>query len=133
MVLITVRGSCRYVGIFILSSPLTEELYLTYSLFCTDAPTPSKKMPDSWRVVVVDSDSMGAAISAACRLIADGVIVWRILGADGFRMERSDIETERLRRQGSTVRAKAVTPPKVTAPAVHRRPVVDHAESDGAE
>ena len=87
--------------------PVTEELYLTYFLFCTDAPTPSKKrMPDGCRVVVVDSDSMGAAIKAACRLIADGVIVWKIKGPDGFTMERSDIETERLRRQGSPVQTE---------------------------
>jgi len=37
----------------------------------------------------------------ACRLMSNGVIVWKLQGADGFRMERSDIETECLRRQGS--------------------------------
>jgi hypothetical protein len=43
---------------------------------------------------------MGAAIKAACRLISDGVIVWKIRGSDGFIMERSDIEIEFQRRQG---------------------------------
>ena len=51
----------------------------------------------------MDSDSLGAAINAACRLIDAGVTVWKLLGAAGFRMERSDIEIERLRRQGAKV------------------------------
>jgi hypothetical protein len=76
---------------------------MSYSLFCTDAPTPSRKMPEHYRVVPVDSDSLGAAINAACRLIDAGVTVWKLLGAGGFRMERSDIEIERLRRQGAKV------------------------------
>jgi hypothetical protein len=86
---------------------------MTYSLFCTDAPTPSEKMPDDCRVVPVNSDSMGAAIKEACRLIADGIIVWKIKGSDGFIMERSDIETECLRRQGAaraSLRASALPP-----------------------
>jgi len=77
---------------------------VTYEIFCTDATTPSKKKPDLCRVVPVNVNSMGAAINAACKLIADGVIVWRIKGSDGFTMERSDIETERLRRQQARVR-----------------------------
>jgi hypothetical protein len=56
-------------------------------------------MPDRHRVVAVDSDSMGAAIKEACRLIGDGTIVWKLKGSDGFVMERRDIETECLRRQ----------------------------------
>jgi hypothetical protein len=35
----------------------------------------------------------------ASKLIGNGVIVWSIKGLDGFMMERSDIETERLRRR----------------------------------
>jgi hypothetical protein len=76
---------------------------MSYLLFCTDASNPSQNMPNLCRVVPVDSDSMGAAIKEACRLISDGVIVWKIKGPDGFVMERSDIETERLRRQGVAV------------------------------
>ena len=76
---------------------------MTYSLFCTDAVTPSEKMPGAYRVVPVDSDSLGAAINAACRLIDGGATVWKLLSATGFRMERSDIEIERLRRQGANV------------------------------
>lgn len=72
---------------------------MTYSLFCTDASTQLEKMPSLCRVIPVNSDSMGAAINEACRLIGDGVIVWQIKGSDGFMMERSDIEAERLRRQ----------------------------------
>ena len=60
-------------------------------------------MPERHRVVRVDSDSIGVAINAACGLIGDGVTVWKLLGAAGFRMERSDIEIERLRRQGAKV------------------------------
>jgi hypothetical protein len=45
----------------------------------------------------VDSDSLGAAISAACKLVADGAIVWQLKGSDGFTMEGTDIE--RMRRQ----------------------------------
>jgi hypothetical protein len=73
---------------------------VTYSLFCTDTPTPSDKMPDLCRLVSLNSDSMSAAIKAACRLVSNGTIVWKIKGSDGFIMERSDIETEFLRRQG---------------------------------
>ncbi len=43
---------------------------MTYSLYCSDEPTQSKKMPDICRVVPVDSDSMGTAIGAACQLIS---------------------------------------------------------------
>ena len=60
-------------------------------------------MPDRCREVAVESNSIGAAIRAACRLIDAGVTVWKLLGAAGFRMERSDIEIERLRRQGAKV------------------------------
>jgi hypothetical protein len=44
-------------------------------------------------------DSMEAAIATACKLIKSGATVHRINGADGFMMERSDIEIEYLRRQ----------------------------------
>jgi hypothetical protein len=60
----------------------------TYVLFCTDVPIPSDKTPDLRRVVSMNLDSMGAAIKEACRLISDGVIVWKIRGPDGFIMER---------------------------------------------
>ncbi len=74
---------------------------MTYLLFCTDVPIPSDKMPDLRRLVSMNSDSMSAAIKAACKLVSDGVIVWKIKGSDGFIMERTDIETEFLRRQGN--------------------------------
>jgi hypothetical protein len=54
-------------------------------------------MPGSYREIVVDS--LAAAINAACSLISDGVIVWRLSGSEGFRMERQDIEIERARRR----------------------------------
>jgi hypothetical protein len=72
---------------------------VTYSLLCTDVPTPSKKPPDLRRVVPVNSDSMGSAIKAACKLISGGATVWQIKGSDGFMMERSDIEIECWRRE----------------------------------
>jgi hypothetical protein len=78
--------------------PLKDGDVVTYLLFCTEVPTRSKKMPDLHRVV--SAKSMGAAISEACKLVGDGVIVWKIRGSDGFVMERRDIETERLRRTG---------------------------------
>jgi hypothetical protein len=84
---------------------------MSYSLFCTDALIPSQKMPDLCRVVPVDS--MGAAIRAACGLIAEGVIVWKVQGADGFIMERSDIETECLRRRGILVVKQKTAPAAV--------------------
>lgn len=52
------------------------------------------------RVVSVNLDSIGAALKEACRLMSDGVIVWKLQGTDGFRMERTDIEIECARRQG---------------------------------
>jgi hypothetical protein len=67
-----------------------------YLLFCTDEVIPPRKMPDHCRVVPVNSDSIGAALMEACRLMSDGVIVWKLQGADAFRMERSDIEIECL-------------------------------------
>jgi hypothetical protein len=76
---------------------------VAYSLFCTDAPIPSRKMPDRCRVVPIDSNSLGDAIDEACRLMSDGIIVWKLVGSDGFRMERSDFETEHLRRRGARV------------------------------
>jgi hypothetical protein len=72
-------------------------LVVNYSLFCTDVSTPLENM----RVVSANLVSMGAAIKTACRLIGDGVIVWKIEGPDGFIMERSDIEAECLRRRES--------------------------------
>lgn len=69
---------------------------MNYVLFCTDAPSGSEKMPGGYREILVDS--LAAAINAACALISDGVIVWRVLGSEGFRMERQDIEIERARR-----------------------------------
>jgi hypothetical protein len=75
---------------------------VNYSLFCTEVPTPRGKMPDLGRVVPVKSESMGAAIEAACKLMNGGAIVWQIKGTDGFKMERRDIETEYLRRKNVT-------------------------------
>ncbi len=86
-----------------LRTRLKEEAIVSFVLLCTDPPTSSKKMPERCREVAVESNSIGAAISTACRLIDDGVIVWRLLGATGFRMERGDVETERLRRPGAAV------------------------------
>jgi thiamine pyrophosphate-dependent acetolactate synthase large subunit-like protein len=63
------------------------------------APTLSAKMPDVSRLISVESDSMGAAINAACKLIHDGATVWQINGPGGFMMERGDIETECVRRE----------------------------------
>jgi hypothetical protein len=74
----------------------------TYLLFCADLPAHSTTMRHLHPVVTVNS--MGAAINTACKLITDGVIVWKIKGSDGFTMERSDIETERLRRQETQVK-----------------------------
>jgi hypothetical protein len=74
---------------------------MPYSLFCSDAAAQSEKMPARHRVVPVNPDSMGAAISEACRLIGDGIIVWKLVGSDGFTMERRDIEAEYLRRRAS--------------------------------
>ena len=72
---------------------------MTFSLFCTEASTQSEKVPDPSRVIPMHWDSMETAISEAIKLIGDGVIVWTIKGGDGFMMERSDIEAERLRRR----------------------------------
>jgi hypothetical protein len=71
---------------------------VAYELFCIDGPAPLGKFPDRCRVVT--ADSLGAAITAACKLIADGATVWKLKGSEGFTMERSDIESERLRRLG---------------------------------
>jgi hypothetical protein len=61
-------------------------------------PASSNRNPETCRIV--NYDSLGAAIKTACRLIADGVIVRKLKGSDGFMMERSDIEMEHLRRLG---------------------------------
>jgi hypothetical protein len=42
---------------------------------------------------------MGAAINTACKLILAGNVIEQIKGADGFTMERGDIEIECLRRK----------------------------------
>ena len=78
---------------------------MSYSLFWTRVATSSEKTPDLRGVVPMNFNSIGAAINAACKLISDGAIVWRIKGADGFMMERRDIETEYWRRE-SKIQAK---------------------------
>jgi len=90
-----------YANIIYRACPAHGGAVVPYLLFCTDEVIPPRKMPDHCRVVPVNSDSIGAALKEACRLMSDGVIVWKLQGADGFRMERSDIEIECLRRQGS--------------------------------
>ena len=47
----------------------------------------------------VTSDSLGAAINAACKFAKEGAIVYEIKRAGGFAMERRDIEIECLRRK----------------------------------
>jgi hypothetical protein len=59
-----------------------------YSIYCSDIFTPLK------------FDSMGASIEAACRMIQGGKVVLRIVGSEGFLMERGDIEEECSRRAG---------------------------------
>lgn len=70
---------------------------MAYSLFY--APTPSVKMPESNQLISVEFDAMGAAITAACKLIREGASVWQLHGAYGLMMERGDIETECDRRE----------------------------------
>jgi hypothetical protein len=72
---------------------------VSYALFCTDAPDASRKMPPLCRKVLVDSASLGVAIDTACELISRGVIVWKLVGSEGYTMERADIEIERARRR----------------------------------
>ncbi len=72
---------------------------MTYSIFSTDVPLPSGRVPNLLRGVPVHFDSMGSAIVAACQLMSDGAIVWKIGGRDGFVMEREDVETEYRRRK----------------------------------
>ena len=81
-----------------------EGMIVAYKIFFTSEPAHSQRNPDQYRVAPVDSDSMGAAIDAACRLIRDGVIVWKIRGQNGFAMERADIEAECRRRQAAHVK-----------------------------
>lgn len=57
-----------------------------YSIYCSDSLNP------------LTLDSMGASIEAACRMIQSGKIVLRIVGSQGFLMERGDIELECSRR-----------------------------------
>ena len=78
-----------------------EGIIVAYKIFFSSEPTRSQRSPDQYRVAPVDSDSMGAAIDAACRLICDGVIVWKISGQNGFTMERPDIEAECQRRHAA--------------------------------
>jgi hypothetical protein len=78
---------------------------VSYVIFCTDPPAPSKKIPDCCREVV--AQSLGAAIDTASNLIDHGIIVWRIKGLDGLMMERDDIELERLRRQALRIKSAA--------------------------
>ena len=60
----------------------------------------SMTLQASWKSSELKSDSLRAAIKAACDLITKGIIVWKLKGSDGFTMERRDIETECLRRKG---------------------------------
>jgi len=87
-------------------NPLKEGALDTYLLYCVDVATQSEKMPNLNPVLPVQSESMGAAINTACTLMLDGVVVWKIKGPNGFIMERSDIETECLRRHGAQLRPK---------------------------
>jgi hypothetical protein len=67
-----------------------------------DEPSKSKKMPGYCRTVALGSVSMRSAIDAACRPFGDGVIIWKLVGADGFTMERREIENPRRRDLKST-------------------------------
>jgi hypothetical protein len=83
---------------------------MEYSLFYTDQPIPSGRMPDLSRVIPIKMDSLGAAITAACKLISGGAVVWRIKGVEGFVMEREDIETEYWRRCGGQPTKSGIVP-----------------------
>lgn len=73
---------------------------MAFLLFCTDVPSSSERTPDLSRVTPLEFDSMGQSISAACKIIGRGAIVWQIKGSQGFMMERGDIEAECRQRAG---------------------------------
>ena len=65
---------------------------VSYSISCYNSMHPIK------------CESMGAAISTACKFVSSGVTVWQISGSDGFKMERKDIEIECSRRRAKVTR-----------------------------
>jgi hypothetical protein len=79
--------------------PLMERMPVSYSLYYTDPPNRFDSKPDAAQITPVIVESLGEAITAACSLILDGLIVWQIRGTSGFMMERSDIEHECGRRK----------------------------------
>jgi hypothetical protein len=83
---------------------------MSYVVFFTNGPTPSKSLRAPRKEMTATFDSLGAAINAASRLIDDGAIVWRIKGIDGFMMERRDIELERLRRLELRMQSPSIQP-----------------------
>jgi len=75
---------------------------MTYELFYTEASIPQSAISPLHRRTLMNSESMGAAITAACSLIRKGAVVWQIIGSEGFMMERGDVETEYRRREAET-------------------------------
>jgi hypothetical protein len=72
---------------------------VAYSLFYTNAPSPSDKTPDFQALPPLRFDTMGEAITAACNFIKSNHLAWRIESPSGFVMEKADIEIECLRRR----------------------------------
>jgi hypothetical protein len=76
---------------------------MSFLVFCIDAPTLPGRKPDLSRAIPAKVYSSDAAIDAACKLINGGAVVWQIKGAEGFMMERVDIETEYSRRRETRI------------------------------
>ena len=70
---------------------------MSYYLFYTNEGN-STAMSEDDRVSRLELPSLGATINAACDLVRRGCIVCRIESRTGLIMERTDIESECVRR-----------------------------------
>lgn len=63
-----------------------------FKLYYTDVPLVSAAEPDLSLIVPLEFGTPEEALDRAFKMIDRGIIVWRIDGPEGFRLNRAEIE-----------------------------------------
>lgn len=65
-----------------------------YNIFYTDRPLPAGAEPDFTFFIPLNFVSRDDALHKAFKLIHSGAIVWKIVGPEGFYLDRAEVEKQ---------------------------------------
>jgi hypothetical protein len=64
---------------------------MSYKIYYTDQPLAATHLPHLEALVPIECDSAETALTRAAALLAQHCDVWRIVGPDGYLLQRADV------------------------------------------